>query len=166
MLDGSICLNDGIMQLKKGITILKLLFCAMGNSLIFLFIFVTSDFVSSVSASGRGASLLFDYVGSNSYRIKLLPYFLFAVAVFYLILLAQYAFLKKYKNFEEIVERKLSTFYLIVCGLGHIAIVPWFGAGMEMNVFGFLFAPFVVILSAIIFFNEVAFFFKFKKDKP
>ena len=106
-----------------------------------------------------------DYVPTNIYRIKLLPYLAFALAVFSLILLAQYALLKKHKNFEEIVERKLSIFYLIVCGLGHIAIVPWFGAGMEMNVFG-LFIPFILILSAIIFFYEVTFFFRGKKDKP
>ena len=157
MLEASIPLKEAIMQVKKVITILKLLFCAMGNSLIFLL------FIFSFSPSRD--SLLYDYEPTNIYRIKLLPYFAFALAVFSLILLAQYALLKKHKNFEEIVERKLSIFYLIVCGLGHIAIVPWFD-GMEMNVFGFIFFPFVVILSAIIFFYEVAFFFRVKKDKP
>lgn len=129
----------------------------MGNSLVF-FLLIAPPYMKKVRAS-----LFLEEVSLNVHRMKFLPYFAFAVSVSSIILLAQYAVHKKYRTFEEMIDKKLSAFYMIICGIGYINTASWL-KGMEGNVFGFIFVPIILILSVIIFSYEIAFFFRLRLE--
>lgn len=159
------------MQLKKGIRIFKFVFSALVNPLIFLlfvwlFMFL---FGPQKGSFGPESSWFIESIKRNEYstlyRIKFLPYFAFAVSVSYLVLLAQYTVLKKYKTFEDMVDKKLSIFYLIVCGVGGFNAYLWLYRGIDA-VASWLVIPHLVGLSIIILIYEIVFLFRFRKDKP
>ena len=144
-------------------TILKVLFFAMGNSLMtHLFLFLFGDTIWSAKI---GTSLLHEHPSTDIYRIKLLPYFAHAVLVSLLILLLQYAVHKKHKTFAEMVEKKHSIFYLIVCAIGYDSLASWLGQEMELRPWMLELDPQTVLLSALILYYEIAFFFRFKNCK-
>ena len=132
--------------------ILKFLFCSIGNPFTFILLLLGLNLLNL-------RSFVFQTVSINVEKIKVFPYIFFAVLVAALILLLQYFFLKGRKSLSQILEKKISSLYLIVCGLGYINLYNYLG-GVEGNVFGFLFFLPMAMGSVVIIANEAKVFYK------
>lgn len=142
--------------------LVKLIFCALGHTIIFLFFlfFLAEGQLGAQSPKVFNFPLFFE-VSTNVYRINLLVYIPFALLLYGIWFTLQFSILHRFRHFTiaQFLVKKFTRFYLILCGAGYLNLVGWI-IGMEGNVFGFIFALPEFIISLIFAFMEIRIFFQ------
>jgi hypothetical protein len=141
----------------------KLIFCALGHSIIFFcFLFLVAD----DSLGSQDPKLfnipLFYQVSTNVYRINLWVYIPFALLLYTLWLALQFGILHFFRHFllKQFFSKKFTLFYLLLCGAGYVNLLVWMTMGMEGNIFAFIFVLPLLTVSLALTFMELKIFFQ------
>lgn len=141
--------------------LIKYVICALGHPLLFLYFlfYLAEESFGNTKDSFIGQPLFFE-VSTNVYRLNFLVYVPYALILYGIWLGIQFWLLHQFRRFtlEQFLAKKFTTFYLILCGMGWINIIFWI-MGMEGNVFGFIFALPLLLLSLLVAFMEIKIFF-------